>query len=136
MKKGSGLPQLHWRRIGLGTALGMLTTLVLTGSFAALMQQELLQVEWSQTLAVLVLLLSGFASGTSSLRGGTILETGLAATGYFLLLLAIHAGLFEGSPSGVAVTLLAILGGWGCSVLLVNLGSSRRSHRRRKRRSR
>ncbi len=136
MKKGSPMEQLHWRRIGLGAALAMLTTLVLTGALAALMEREVLAVEWSRYLAVAVLLASGFAAGASALGGGTVMETGLSAALYWLMLLGVNAGLYQGSRGGLGVTLLAILGGWGSSLLLFRLGAGSGRRRSRKRRRR
>lgn len=134
MKKNGNfsIGEVNWKRILLGSGGSFVMTLVLVGAFAGLMNQETLGVEWMNYAAVVILVTSGFLGAAAVTAGGSILETVLAAVLYWVVLLGINALLYQCVLSGIWVTLLAIIGGWGSAILVLGLRSRRPGRRRRK----
>lgn len=126
----------RWKRIGLGVGVGVLTLLSLTAAGAALMDGEIVSLEWMNYLAVAILLLSSFV-GALTARSGENRWAGplTAGAAMWLFLLTVNALGYEGNLSGAGVTALAILGGAGSASLLGRTGR-RRSGARRKYRHR
>lgn len=131
-KNGISIGDVRWKRIALGSGISFLVTLTLVAVFAGLMDREMMGLEWMGYSAVAILILSGFTGTAAVMAGGSLLETGLAACLYWVLLLGVNAVLYECVLSGMWVTLLAIAGGWGSAVLLLGLRNRRPRSRRRK----
>lgn len=134
MKRETGI--LEWKRIGFGTAVGMIVLLSLTGLGAWLLERELVGLEWCDYLAALILLVSSFtaakASGSSAERW---LHPTITGAALWVVLALIHVSVFEGKMEGAGAVALAILGGSGAAILLGG-GRRRTGSASRKRRYR
>lgn len=129
---GKGTKELDWKQIGLGTGVGVIAMLTMTGLGAWLLERELVGLEWTNYLAALNLLVSSFVggktAGTSPERWPGPMMTGI---GMWAVLLLIHLAGFGGQPEGAGATALAILGGTGASILLGGGGKRRKVRTRR-----
>ena len=138
MRKVTGKAELRpdWRRIGLGIGVGVITMLAMTGAGAWLLERELVDLEWMNYLAAVILLVSAFAGAkTAGASAEQWMYSALTSLGFWLVLALIHVLGFGGGLKGAGATALAILGGSGAAVLL-RRGGKRRSSRSRRYRNR
>lgn len=127
MKGKITLPQ--WRRVGLGAGAGMLAVLAAAGGLAALMEREVMPLEWMNYGAVIILVAASFLG--AALAGEWV--NALCAGGViWLCLLVINAIVFEGAMAGAGPVLLAVMAGCGAAILLGLRGQGRHNARRRK----
>ena len=121
-----------WKRIGLGTGVGVVGVISITGLGAWLMERELIGLEWVDYLAALALLASSFAGAKMTGAGrGRWLNPVLAGAGLWVVLAMIHLGCYEGMLAGAGPVALVILGGVGAAVLLGGGNRIRKSGRRK-----
>ncbi len=134
MKKvmGKGENRLDWRSIGLGTAVGLITMLTMSGVGAWLLERELVRMEWINYLAAVILLTASFAgAGAAGASVERWLRPVLTGTGLWLTLVLIHVLVFGGAMEGGAATAMIIMGGSGAAVLLGRGGKGRKKRSRR-----
>ena len=123
-----------WQSAGIGIAVSLTATFLLTGVGTALIHWELAGEEWMNYLAAGILLLSAFLGGMISARGGlsaVAIEAGL----YWILLVCAGTMLCGTVPAGTGAVLIPVLGGNVAAVLLaLNRGRKPgKRHRRRRR---
>lgn len=123
-----------WKRIGLGTGVGAVGVIAITGLGAWLLERGLVGMKWINYLAALTLLVSSFLGAKTAGAGwGRWLNPALAGAGMWLALALIHLGCYGGSLAGAVPVALGILGGTGAAVLL---GGGKRGHKSGRRRYR
>lgn len=134
MRKDLAAWNPEWKRIGLGTGVGTVAMVAMTGLGAWMLERELIGLEWMNYLAALILLVSSFAGAKTagvSLQNWTVPV--LTGAGLWLMLLLIHTVGFGGAPEGAGATALAVLGGSGAAMLLNRGGGRRKGHGKRRR---
>lgn len=120
-----------WKRIGLGTGVGTVGVLGISGLGAWLLERGLVGMEWINYLAALALLVSSFLGAKTAGAGwGRWLNPALTGAGMWLAMALIHLGCYEGTLAGAAPVALGILGGTGAAVLLGGRNRGHKSGRR------
>lgn len=122
-----------WGRMCLGAGVSFGVMLALTGAGAGLVNSGTAGEGWMDYLAAGVLLLSAFAGGLASGRGGLSAMAGSAA-GFWLALLGLGITLARGFPEGAWATALPVLAGYATAWLLSGNRSRKPARRRRRRR--
>lgn len=127
--------QLEWKRIGLGTGVGLLWILTMAALSAWAVGGEWIGEGWMDELSALTLILAGMLGGMVG-KGGQDHGLGALVTGalVWLILLMLNAVLFDGGLSGAPAAAVAIVGGSGAAMLLRAPGHSpfgRRKYRYR-----
>ena len=121
-----------WKRMILGVGVSVVCVLTMTAAGAALMDREMVSMEWMNYLAALALVVSSLIGGITAAADERRWMGPLAAgAGLWLFLLAVNALGYDGDLSGALPTALAIAGGSGAAILLSGGGKSRPKHRRR-----
>ena len=128
-----GRRPIEWRAAVLGAAAGMMMVVTLCAIGAGLMVNGTVGLDSMSWWAAGILLASGMVCALASrLGGGGEVEGAMAAGGELVVLLALNGVLCGWKMEGVAVTLLALVGGCGAAMLLtVNRRGRRKSRRRR-----
>jgi hypothetical protein len=124
---------LNWRAAALGGAAGMMTVVTVTAIGAGIMVKGAVGLDSMSWWAAGILLLSGAVCALAArLGGGGEAEGALSAGGELVVLTALNGVLCGWKMEGVAVTVLALAGGYGAVMLLtVNRGHGRKRRRRR-----
>lgn len=124
---------VNWRRVLLGTGIGIVTMVSACAGAAGLMAGGTVGLGSMDLFAAGILVVSGLAGGlTALLGGGSAGDAALAALGELVVLIGLNAALSGGHMEGIGVTVLALAGGSGAAVLLrLRKGSGRRRRRRR-----
>ena len=124
---------------GMGYGTALLTTALLLGAAAWMMDRELLEERHMGEAAAGVLLLASFLGTGAAVRraGRQPLAVGMAAgCAYLLTLLLLGAVAYGGAYAGVWVKAGIILAGSGGAVLTMSGGGKRRMKKYRKKTSR
>ena len=127
------MKKVNWRAALLGVAGAMVAVVVLTAGAAGLMVKGTVDVEMMGYFAAGILVLSGLVGGFAAMTGGGgEADALIAAAGELVVLLGLNGVLNGGKMEGIAVTVLAVMGGCGAALLL-RMNRRGRSRRRRRR---
>ena len=136
MDRKVNLPQIQWRRIGFALGVSVLTMIVLTAIFAALVNGVVIKEEAMGYVAPGIVICSALLGAAMTGGKGGIIQNLLIGLLYWTVLLAINALMYDGQLHGVIPSLALICGGCVAGWLLTAKPKRRASHRQRRPRHR